>query len=311
MHTLSAVAEEKAHEHSGLWLDAADCMAQLRDRAGNDVLLQRVGRDLIEIGFAVLPGVQDLADVAQTNADYDRWLADNREEADRHQDAAGRQFRLTNFHMASDAAMRLAKNAEIMRVLDFLFGREASVHTSLTFQYSTMQQLHRDAPYFHTFPESQFVGVWTALQDVDPDSGPLSYVPGSHRFSIDQHAYYRDALAQYGDREIAAGAALGRYQEEVRVRGETMAPRSYGLLRAGDVAIWHPQLIHGGSDALRPELMRRSMVVHCCPRDTHVYVNDVFVAHDSSEPPLPYYEQDESHGRAHSDFRTPGFMSSI
>src|SRR5262249_39522718 len=49
-------------------------------------------------------------------------------------------------------------------------------------------------------PEGQFVGVWTVLlEDIHPDSGPLSYVQGSHRFRIDQRALYRDALSHTRD----------------------------------------------------------------------------------------------------------------
>lgn len=296
---------------SGLWLDAADALTQLRDRAGNDVLLQRVGRDLIKDGFSIIQGVQEPRDIEQTNRDYDAWLEHNREEAEMNRDPQGRQFRLVNFHVASEASMRLAKNPEVMRVLDFVFGHEAAVHTSLTFQYSTMQQLHRDSPYFHTFPKNLFVGVWSALQDIDPDAGPLSYIPGSHRFEVDQHAYYREALETLGDAEAARGFALTRYQQEITERSEAMGARTYGLLKAGDVAIWHPQLVHGGSYANRPEIKRRSMVVHCSPADTQVFVDDVFVAHQDDAPPAPYYDYVESLGRQHSNFGVPGFMPSI
>lgn len=296
---------------SGLWMDQPDALFQLLTRAGNDVVLQKIGRDLIEDGFTVISGLQDTALIEQTNFDYDRWLENNREEAEKNRDPNGRQYRLTNFHLASPSAMKLAKNAEVMRILDFIFGREAAVHTSLTFQYSTMQALHRDAPYFHTFPENQFVGVWTALQDIDPDSGPLSYVRGSHRFAIDQHAYYREALEELGDPELARRAALSRYQNEITAIGEAMAPRTYGLLKRGDVAIWHPQLVHGGSPAKDPTLKRRSMVVHCCPVDTYVYIDDAFLAHQEETPPTPYYKYASGDGRAHGDFNVPGFMTSI
>lgn len=306
-----AIDEVISAKASGLWLDQSDALFQLLNRAGNDIVLQKVGRDLIEDGFTVIPGLQDPALIAQTNADYDRWLSDNREEAEKHRDPNGRQFRLTNFHLASASAMKLAKNAEVMRILDFIFGREAAVHTSLTFQYSTMQALHRDAPYFHTFPENQFVGVWTALQDINPDSGPLSYVRGSHRFAVDQHAYYREALAELGDPELARGSALARYQAEITERGEAMGPRTYGLLKSGDVAIWHPQLVHGGSLAKDPTLKRRSMVVHCCPADVHVYIDDAFLAHQEETPPEPYYQYASADGRSHGDFNVPGFMASI
>jgi ectoine hydroxylase-related dioxygenase (phytanoyl-CoA dioxygenase family) len=258
-----------------------------------------------------MTGLQDPALCDQARVDYEAYLEENRDDAEKHRDPEGRQFRLTNFHLASDAAMRLAKNPEIMRILDFIFGREATVHTSLTFQYSTMQWLHRDAPYFHTFPAGQFVGVWTALQDIDPKSGPLSYVPGSHRKIFDQHAYYNEALSRTGDPAQARAEALSRYQNEVNVFGETLAPRTYAVLRTGDVGLWHPELIHGGSPAENPRLKRHSMVVHCCPSDVSVFVDDVFLRHQSPDPPAPYYGYSESYGRKHSEFGRPGFMSGI
>jgi phytanoyl-CoA hydroxylase len=296
---------------SGLWLDAPNAITQLNDRGRNDMLLQKVGRELIEVGFSVIPGLQDPGLCDQARRDYYDYIREHSDDAAKHRDEVGRQYRLTNFHVASEAAMKIAKNPEIMRVLDFLVDREAAVHTSLTFQYSTMQALHRDSPYFHTFPESLFFGVWTALEDIDADSGPLSYVPGSHRIKIDQWALYNEALAKARKPDAARLAALQSYQSKIITMANRFAPRAYSVLRKGDVAIWHPQLIHGGSPAKRPELTRHSMVVHCCPADTHVYIDDAFFQHQKDTPPRPYYSFVESMGRKHGDFRVPGFMDSI
>jgi ectoine hydroxylase-related dioxygenase (phytanoyl-CoA dioxygenase family) len=270
-----------------------------------------VGRELIEVGFSVLPGLQDLALADRARADYYEYLQSHSEKAKMNRDIAGRQFRLTNFHIYSDAAMGLAKNEEVMRLLDLLFGREAAVHTSLTFQYSTMQALHRDGPYFHTFPESLFFGVWTALQDIDPESGPLCYVPGSHRIEIDQWDIYNKELAKGLDPDTAQRSALHIYQSRITQRGEAFAPRAYAVLKKGDVAIWHPQLIHGGSPARKPELQRHSMVAHCCPIDTYVFVDKIFFQHQEVTAPPPYYSFTETLGRKHADFVMPDFMGSI
>jgi ectoine hydroxylase-related dioxygenase (phytanoyl-CoA dioxygenase family) len=295
---------------SGLWLDDENAIEQLRDRARNDVVLQKVGRELIEVGFIILPKMQDPALIDVARQDYVTFLNQEREEAEKNRDPLGRQFRLANFHLYSDAAMRLAKNEEIMRILDFVFGRTAAVHTSLTFQYSTEQALHRDAPYFHTFPENQFVGVWTAMQDIHPDSGPLSYVPGSHRFKIDQWQIYNNALKSGMDAKTAHGSALHEYQQQIIKRAEGFE-RKFAVLNKGDIAIWHPQLIHGGSPAVDKSLPRHSMVVHCCPADVYVFIDDVFLQHQEETPPKPYYGYAESMGRKHGEFSTPGFMTSI
>lgn len=296
---------------SGLWLDAPGAAGTLVARAGGDPLLRHIGEALIEEGFAVIEGAQDHALIDQAVRDYEAFLDQHAEEASLNRDEAGRQFRLANLHLASAAAMRLAKAPDLMRILDFLFGREAAVHTSLTFQYSTMQQLHRDSPYFHTFPESQFIGVWTALQEIHPDSGPLSYVPGSHRAAIDQWEIYNHYRATATSDDAARWSALGEYQRRIVEVAQAIGPRRNAVLRKGDVAMWHPQLIHGGSPAVDPSLKRHSMVVHCCPADTFVFVDDVFLAHQDAEPPRPYYTYAESLGRRHGDFVRPGFMGSI
>src|SRR5262249_41879016 len=145
--------------------------------------------------------------------------------------------------MSSSAVLRQSRRStnalssrqleETMRCisLDFLFGREAAVYSSLTFQYSTMQALHRDAPYFHTFPEGQFVGVWTVLlEDIHPDSGPLSYVQGSHRFRIDQRALYRDALSH--TRDPAGAPSRSRENIAADHRASEIGPRAYAVLEA-------------------------------------------------------------------------------
>ena len=296
---------------SGLWLDAVDALQQLSDRARNDVFLRRIGHDLITAGFTIVSGLQDVTLIAQARKDYDHCtLQTYPEQAGTNRDNAGRQFRLANFHLYSDAAMKLAKNQKIMRLLDFVFGKEAAIHTSLTFQYSTMQELHRDAPYFHTFPESCFV-CGRRCRTYIRIPGPLSYIPGSHRLAIDQWTLYNEALTKTEDRQLARREALHKYQHSISEMGKSFAPREYALLNSGDIAIWHPQLIHGGSTANNAALKRHSMVVHCCPADTFVYVDDVFLMHHEDKPPAPYYEYAQSHGRKHGNFFIPGFMNSI
>ena len=295
---------------TGLWLDEPGAHEQVAPRAQGDELLERIGRDMIDVGFTVIPGLHSVELIDAAREDYYRYLEEHAEDATGHRDEAGRQHRLTNFHVYSDAAMRIAKNEEVMRILDFVFGHRAAVYTSLTFQYSTMQALHRDAPYFHTFPPSMFAGVWSAFEDIHPDSGPLSYVPASHRFEIDQVRLYRDALDRTGDPAQAHRDALHEYQRQITAKGGAMGAREYAVLKRGDVAIWHGQLIHGGSPSRRPELTRHSMVAHCCPEDVFVYADDVFLREDEGEP-APRYRYAESLGRKHADWGEAGFMDSI
>jgi ectoine hydroxylase-related dioxygenase (phytanoyl-CoA dioxygenase family) len=293
-------------EAPGLWLDDAGLFRDKTRALRDDDVLLKVARDLRDDGFTILQNIQDkkLCDAARE--DYRSYLAQNADYARSNSDSEGRQFRLTNFHLYSDALMRLGKNGDIMRVLDFIFGTRAAVYTSLTFQYSTEQTLHRDSPYFHTFPVGRFVGVWTALEDIHPDAGPLSYVPGSHRLAIDHRRIYR--AAQEEQPAEARATALRRYNAEVERAAAALGDRRYVTMAKGDVAIWHPQLVHGGSPQKNPSLTRQSVVFHCCPEATYVYQDDVFFASDAQTAPPPRYQYARSHGRSHGGFAAPNFM---
>jgi hypothetical protein len=42
-------------------------------------------------------------------------------------------------------------------------------------------------------------------------------------------------------------------------------------INKGDIIIWHPKLLHGGSDIIDPTLTRYSMVTHNVPIKTQVF----------------------------------------
>ena len=55
---------------------------------------------------------------------------------------------------------------------------------SSNFIYSTEQPLHSDYIHFGSVPELFLTGVWIALEDIHPDSGPLTITPKSHNLEI-------------------------------------------------------------------------------------------------------------------------------
>ena len=125
--------------------------------------------------------------------DYERFSAENDTYVKQNLDPIGREKRLVNFHLWSEAEAALAIDERVMQALDFFFRQEAAVYSSLTFKYGTQQPVHRDTPHFATWPEKMFVGVWTALEDVDPKAGPLFYHPRAQRFSLDRRVFMQQA----------------------------------------------------------------------------------------------------------------------
>ncbi len=90
---------------------------------------------------------------------------------------------------------------------------------------------HQDATYWGLEPHD-VVTAWVALSDSGPETGPMRFVPGSHRGPLFDHreTYAADNLLSRGQ-TIDAGFDEGR---------AVLAP-----LRAGEMSLHHVRLIHG------------------------------------------------------------------
>ena len=261
--------------------------------------MERIGASMIKDGFVVLPEVISVDRCEHVVAEFNAFLARLGPDVENHKDAAGRLLRVVNFHLNAEKAAEVATSPTLMRTLDFLFGEEAAVYSSLYFEYGTQQPIHRDSPFFETFPRNFFFGVWVALEDISPDAGPLMYHPGAHRFECDPHSIYDTVVERMGGtatREELVSEALEQYYGEVIRTTDVLGTPLRAPLRRGDVAICHPQLLHGGSPANDKALTRRSMVFHCTPASKQIYQQDVFFAHRGAEP-APRYGFREFNGR--------------
>lgn len=92
------------------------------------------------------------------------------------------------------------------------------------------------------------------LEDVHPGAGPLVYYPGSHkippfRFPNGGFAALQDGTEQCSDYVHEQIAKTGLRREQF-------------LGRAGDVFLWHGQLVHGGSAIAEPSRTRKTLVTH-------------------------------------------------
>ncbi len=286
-----------------LWLDLPDAEQEAVSRGARyPSHYPRIAKEMITEGFTILKGVIEPGLCDAVVGDYQRYLETNKRYADRYIDAKGRHNRLVNFHMSSENAMKIGCHDEVMRVLDYLFGYKAGIYTSLTFEYGTEQPIHRDAPFFHTFPVNYFVGAWCALEDIEPDAGPLMYVPGGHRFPCDQHSIYRRVRAENPGQpdDWVVRHALEAYYGEVIARSGAIGAIKQAVLQKGDVAIWHPQLPHGGAPAVNLQKTRRSVVFHCAPETLQVYQHDVFFQYEDPGFPPPRYAFGSYQGRSYA-----------
>jgi phytanoyl-CoA hydroxylase len=92
------------------------------------------------------------------------------------------------------------------------------------------------------------------LEDVHPDAGPLTYYPGSHR--IPSYRFSHGGVHAVTEELPACNEYM---EQQIRQAGLT---KEEFTGRAGDVFLWHGQLLHGGSAIREFTRTRKTLVTH-------------------------------------------------
>lgn len=151
----------------------------------------------------------------------------------------------------------IAANQAVLELLGKLYGRAAFPFQTLNFPVGTQQEGHSDTVHFSSLPERFMCGVWLALEDVQADSGPLFYYPGSHRWPIMTNGLIgRCGYGTRGSAQAPYGAAWEALCQAYGAEMETFLPRK------GQALIWCANLLHGGSHQVDSRLTRWSQVTH-------------------------------------------------
>lgn len=144
-----------------------------------------------------------------------------------------------------------------------LIGEPAGVHLNLTGWVTTTRDWHQDGYLNPPHVGDHYAAVWVALGDINPDSGPFQYVPGSHRWP---------QVTQ--DRILAALDPSERGPDWPRNTERILTPLFTAELerrqakvvtylpKRGDVLIWHSRLLHRGTVANVPGAYRPAFIAH-------------------------------------------------
>jgi phytanoyl-CoA hydroxylase len=165
-------------------------------------------------------------------------------------------LRIMDLHNASTAGKALALHPRIVEFLTHLFRAAPVAMQTLTFIYGSEQGSHQDFAYVVAEVPSHLAATWIALEDVDPDAGPLFYFPGSHTV---EKFDWGDGILLTTESTRTVPEFMAHLEDQVAKRSyrvETFCPRK------GDVFFWHSALVHGGSARRNPALTRRSVVTH-------------------------------------------------
>jgi hypothetical protein len=165
----------------------------------------------------------------------------------------------------------VARAPSVLEALALLYGRRPFPFQTLNFERGTQQRAHSDTIHFHSVPERFMAGVWVALEDIHPDSGPIVVYPGSHHLPVldpldlgfeatwDNHDRYEDAI-------------------EAVVEAAGLEPLSLSL-RKGQAVIWAANLLHGGEAVRDPARTRLSQA-------NHYYFDDCFYYQPAASDPF-------------------------
>jgi hypothetical protein len=165
--------------------------------------------------------------------------------------------RTANVHFAIPAMDEMLFEPRMRRLVSLLLGARAQPFQTIIGHKSSQQLAHSDSIHMTTYPTGYLAANWIAYEDIDPDSGPLVYYPGSHRLpyllsedlGIPREADYTSYQRTY---EPAIQALIAEHGLE---------PRHF-LPKKGDVLLWHANLLHGGSPVRNPRLSRKALVCH-------------------------------------------------
>ena len=173
-------------------------------------------------------------------------------------------------HLLCPELNELISRPKILDVCSLLLGTQAVPFQSITRELGGQQAAQSDAIHMTTHPLGYLAAAWVALENIDPNSGPLFYYSGSHKLPyylsndvhIDSATHRSNPYKAYAERHEP-------FIEKV-IR-ENNFERKVFCPPAGSVLFWHHNLLHGGSPILDKDLTRKDVVFHYFQKNVVCY----------------------------------------
>jgi phytanoyl-CoA hydroxylase len=170
------------------------------------------------------------------------------------QSAREHRLKLNDLYLVSAALREALLAPRLVTLLQALMEAPPVLCNSLNLERSSEQDNHIDSLYMTPLSEGKLVATWIALEDIHADAGPLRVYPGSHRINPYR---FSDGGRHAIDAEMDRWS--GHTHDEVRRRN--IQPVTVPAA-AGDLVIWHADLLHGAEPIADPRTTRRSVVGH-------------------------------------------------
>lgn len=225
--------------------------------------------NFVQDGYMILRGFYDKTTVDNVNQEIDRLL--NKKEVDFNY--TGRK--LMDAYKDSAIIKQQLTNDRILNLLNFVMGKTVLPFQTINFIEGSEQRAHSDSIHMTTEPQGHLIATWTALETCTEDNGLLFYYPKSHRLPYVTCEHYDSGNTAWRIGEDS----YKQYEDKIEtVLNENDFERQHFHASAGDVLIWHANLIHGGSPIKKKGTTRRSMVCH-------YYCEEVICFHEITQRP--------------------------
>ncbi len=159
----------------------------------------------------------------------------------------------------------------LMRMMEHLIGEPMMLHLNLTGWVSTERDWHQDDYLNPDHVNSWYAAVWIALDHIDPEAGPFEYLAGSHKWPLLRQKKVLACMTPEQANELDPKSKMPVWPKtserfvvpaiEAEIAGRGL-PVSQFLAEKGDVLIWHGRLMHRGSPARSPDMLRRALIAH-------------------------------------------------
>lgn len=180
---------------------------------------------------------------------------------------AGSNNRIHGAHQKLPSARAVWLYPAVLQFLEDYFRDTPCACQTLTYVNGSEQNAHQDSIHLTPYPSGFMCGVWVALEDVQENSGELFIYPGSHRSGslratpLGLGKVENDDYSHYTifDRAIMNLVDTEHYERLV------YRPK------AGQILVWHENLIHGGSPRIDHARTRLSVVSHYFAKGSVAY----------------------------------------
>jgi hypothetical protein len=154
---------------------------------------------------------------------------------------------------------------ELHHLLTDLLGEEMGLQFTLNAFGSSGRGWHQDDYFNPQDSMGRHAAIWMAMGDIDPDSGPFEFVPGSHKWPCLRRekiwTWLKPGVAANGIEWMLASEniVVKAADEQIKATGSEVVQFD---AKKGDILIWHSKLMHRGSIPKNQKLLRPSLICH-------------------------------------------------